>query len=139
MSVVLTDRGIAHDATPFAPLDEWTGAGGVDLPNSVDAAEVFARVRAAEAVRIAFPSFADGRGFTLARRLRQLGFAGRLRAAGHVLPDQYRHLRRAGFDDIAFDDAAAAARFSAAVPDAVSESYRQRLGFTTGVPVPPRP
>jgi uncharacterized protein (DUF934 family) len=54
----------------------------------------------AQAIRIAFPSFADGRGFTLARQLRNNGFQGRLRAQGHVLSDQYAMARRAGFDEV---------------------------------------
>ncbi len=51
-------------------------------------------------IRIAFPAFSDGRGFTLARRLRELGFTGHLRAVGHVLADQYAMARRSGFDDV---------------------------------------
>jgi phosphoadenosine phosphosulfate reductase len=33
-----------------------------------------------------FPGFADGRGFTIAHRLRLMGYTGRLRAHGHVWP-----------------------------------------------------
>ena len=51
-------------------------------------------------IRIDFPSFADGRGFTLARLIRLLGFMGRLRAKGHVIADQYAMARRLGFDEI---------------------------------------
>ena len=54
-----------------------------------------------------FPSFADGRGFTLARRLRLIGYKGRLRARGHVLADQYAMARRSGFDEVEIDDALA--------------------------------
>ena len=42
----------------------------------------------------------DGRGFTLARRLRLMGYRGRLRAKGHVIADQYAMMRRAGFDEV---------------------------------------
>jgi uncharacterized protein (DUF934 family) len=59
-------------------------------------------------IRIHFPSFADGRGFTLARQLRQMGYTGRLRAYGHVLADQYAMARRSGFDEVAIDDDLAA-------------------------------
>ena len=55
-------------------------------------------------IRIDFPSFADGRGFTLAARLRRLGYRGRLRAKGHVISDQYAMARRAGFDEVEIDD-----------------------------------
>ena len=55
-------------------------------------------------IRIAFPSFADGRGFTLARQLRDMGFSGRLRAFGHILSDQYAMARRSGFDEVEISD-----------------------------------
>ena len=51
-------------------------------------------------IRIAFPSHMDGRGFSLARHLRLLGYRGRLRAAGHILTDQYAMARRSGFDEV---------------------------------------
>ena len=55
-----------------------------------------------------FPGFADGRGFTIARQLRLMGYAGRLRAPGHVIADQYAMARRAGFDEVEIDDDLAA-------------------------------
>lgn len=61
-----------------------------------------------EMIRIDFPSSADGRGFTIARGLRLRGFAGRLRAHGHVLADQYAMARRAGFDEVEVNDEIAA-------------------------------
>ena len=51
-------------------------------------------------VRVDFPSFSDGRGFTIARQLRRMGFDGRLRARGHVIADQYAMARRSGFDEV---------------------------------------
>jgi ferredoxin--NADP+ reductase len=53
------------------------------------------------AISINFPSEKDGRGFSLARRLRQLGYLGVLRATGHVMVDQYRHAKQSGFNQIA--------------------------------------
>ena len=47
-------------------------------------------------IRIEFSSFADGRGFSLARILRLMGFSGHLRAYGHVISDQYAMARRSG-------------------------------------------
>ena len=55
-------------------------------------------------IRIPFNDFTDGRGFSLASRLRQLGYTGRLRAAGHVICDQYPLARRSGFDEVAIED-----------------------------------
>lgn len=51
-------------------------------------------------IAIDFPAFTDGRGFSLARRLRELGFRGRLRAAGRLIADQYAMARRVGFDEV---------------------------------------
>ncbi len=51
-------------------------------------------------IRIEFLSFSDGRGFSLARILRLMGFSGHLRAYGHVISDQYAMERRSGFDDV---------------------------------------
>lgn len=56
-------------------------------------------------VAIAFQSFADGRGFSLARRLREThGPAVTLIATGHVLPDQARHAFQSGFDQVLISD-----------------------------------
>lgn len=56
-------------------------------------------------VAITFKSFADGRGFSLARRLRQAHGADiTLVAIGHVLPDQARHAFQSGFDQILISD-----------------------------------
>jgi uncharacterized protein (DUF934 family) len=50
---------------------------------------------------IEFPTFRDGRGFTIARRLReQHAFRGDIRAVGHVLPDQFAALIQCGFTSI---------------------------------------
>lgn len=52
-------------------------------------------------IEIDFPAFTDGRGFSLAQRLRKLGFKGRLRATGRLIADQYAMARRVGFDEVA--------------------------------------
>ena len=52
-------------------------------------------------IAIDFAHFADGRGFSWARILRDEGFRGHLRAMGHIMPDQFRHAMAVGFDDIA--------------------------------------
>jgi uncharacterized protein (DUF934 family) len=53
---------------------------------------------------IPFPSFADGRGFSLARRLRQAGFSGVLRAQGHMIADQFKYALQCGFDEVEISD-----------------------------------
>jgi uncharacterized protein (DUF934 family) len=50
-------------------------------------------------VAIEFPRFNDGRGFSIARQLRdRFGFRGELRAVGWVLRDQLFYMERCGFD-----------------------------------------
>ena len=56
-------------------------------------------------VIVDFPAFGDGRGFSLAVRLRKdLGFKGEIRATGPVIPDQAQFLLRAGFDTVEVAD-----------------------------------
>jgi len=100
LNVIVTDRG-------FGP-DDWAGAGTaqgglVDLGPQDDPETLRGRLEGVGLIRIAFPAFSDGRGFTIARRLRAMGYAGRLRAAGHVLADQYAMARRSGFDEVEID------------------------------------
>src|SRR5688572_27866468 len=50
-------------------------------------------------VAVNFPQFADGRGYSIARLLRErFGFKGELRAIGDVLRDQLFYMRRCGFN-----------------------------------------
>jgi len=57
-------------------------------------------------IAIDFPAFGDGRGFSLAVRLRKdFGFKGEVRAHGPVMPDQALFLLRAGFDSVDIADA----------------------------------
>ncbi|MCB1617030.1 MAG: DUF934 domain-containing protein [Pseudomonadales bacterium] len=47
---------------------------------------------------INFPVFSDGRGFSIARILREkLGYAGEIRAYGQFIRDQLTYLKRCGF------------------------------------------
>lgn len=56
-------------------------------------------------IAIAFPSFTDGRGFSLARLLRERhGFKGEIRAVGHLIPDHGQFLLRSGFDTAEITD-----------------------------------
>lgn len=50
-------------------------------------------------IAIEFPRFTDGRGYSIARQLRERHrFTGELRAVGWVLRDQLFYLERCGFD-----------------------------------------
>jgi uncharacterized protein (DUF934 family) len=60
-------------------------------------------------VEIDFPKFRDGRGFSSARILREMGYTGEIKATGDVLVDLVFFMRRCGFDSFApnvpFNDA----------------------------------
>ena len=50
-------------------------------------------------IAVNFPKFADGRGYSTARLLRERhGYTGELRAIGDVLQDQLYYMKRCGFD-----------------------------------------
>lgn len=102
MSVIITDKGFSdQDSAAALPEDQV-----LTLPSDTDPWAV--DFSAARLVRVDFPAFSDGRGFTIAKVLRQRGYQGRLRAAGHVIADQYTMARRQGFDEVEIDEALAA-------------------------------
>ncbi|WP_259782648.1 DUF934 domain-containing protein [Aestuariispira ectoiniformans] len=58
-----------------------------------------------DVVVVTFPAFSDGRGFSQARLLRERhGFRGEIRAAGHIIQDQYLYLDRSGVDTLEVAD-----------------------------------
>jgi uncharacterized protein (DUF934 family) len=112
MSVIITDTGFSADTWngAFVPLADLAANDvdlGVDLSSTADPHELRGRLASIPMIRVDFPAFNDGRGFTIARTLRALGYTGRLRAKGHVIPDQYAMARRAGFDEVEITDDAA--------------------------------
>lgn len=100
--ISLAARPLGPEPAFLAPeaAREVPGPVAVDLPTDADPRALADPLDRAAAIRITFANFADGRGFGLARRLRDLGFRGRLRAAGWLLPDQKAHARACGFDEI---------------------------------------
>ena len=104
MTVIVTDAGFGSETWTAGFEAETT----LDLASDTDPATLSDRLAGVEIIRIDFPSFADGRGFTLARQLRLMGYGGRLRAKGHVLADQYAMARRTGFDEVEISDELAA-------------------------------
>jgi uncharacterized protein (DUF934 family) len=113
MSIIVTDNGFeAEDWTHgfSAPGSVAANAAvvAIDLASDADPASLASRIDAIDMIRVDFPSFADGRGFTIARRLRLMGFQGRLRAKGHVIADQYAMARRSGFDEVEISEDLAA-------------------------------
>ncbi|MBS3961698.1 MAG: DUF934 domain-containing protein [Sandarakinorhabdus sp.] len=54
-------------------------------------------------IGIDFPKWRDGRGYSSARMLREMGFAGDIRAIGDLTVDQLIFLKRSGFSSLAAD------------------------------------
>ena len=107
MTVIVTDTGFGTDTWTkgYTPANE--AANDVvswDVASDTDPATLVEHLAGVEMIRVDFPSFADGRGFTIARQLRLAGYTGRLRARGHVISDQYAMARRAGFDEVELSD-----------------------------------
>ncbi len=77
----------------------WLGPGDDPGALALDAAQL-------ELIAIDFPSFTDGRGYSLARLLRQRhGYCGELRAIGDIGRDQLYYLVQCGFDAFSLPDA----------------------------------
>lgn len=110
MSVLVTDAGFQNDDWQSGFSDAGTVANdtiSLDLTSDTDP-DTVPLTPSLQMIRVEFPSFADGRGFTIARQLRLRGYEGRLRAKGHVLSDQYAMARRSGFDEVEISDDLAA-------------------------------
>jgi uncharacterized protein (DUF934 family) len=97
MSVIVRDDGFHEDDFRGG---EVRGGAVIDIAADTLPDALPARFDGVEMIRVAFPIFSDGRGFSLARHLRARGYTGRLRAQGHVIADQYAMARRAGFDEV---------------------------------------
>ncbi len=109
MSVIVTDTGFTQVADSANPgLADLGGAVAVDLAHTDDPAALAPVLDRLTLIRIGFPAFSDGRAFTLARRLRMMGYTGELRALGPVIADQYAMARRVGFDAVEIPDELAA-------------------------------
>jgi uncharacterized protein (DUF934 family) len=113
MNVLVTDTGFSADdwTGDFIALTDMAandcGAVAIDLASDAEPTDLEQCLERIAMIRVDFPSFADGRGFTIAAQLRRMGFMGRLRARGQIISDQYAMARRAGFDEVEIDDALA--------------------------------
>ncbi|MCC5988190.1 MAG: DUF934 domain-containing protein [Pararhodobacter sp.] len=131
-SVIVTDRGFAPDELAGVWCETPEAGDALALAPDADPETLRAHLPRLRAIRIAFASFSDGRGFTLAARLRRMGFVGRLRAAGHVIADQYAMARRSGFDEVEIPAELAARQPEEqwrARADWQAHDYRRRVGL----------
>lgn len=82
-----------------AKLQNHDGKVGVKVSGDAETETLEADLSNLDMIAIDFPVFRDGRGYSLARILRdRLGYTGELRATGDVLKDQLFYLQRCGFN-----------------------------------------
>lgn len=75
------------------------------LPPDADLSEIANALPRVKSIFIAFEAFTDGRGFSLARLLRQRhGYDGLLVADGQLIPDQFAFALQCGFDAVRIAD-----------------------------------
>ena len=96
---------------PFARLlEEWetlrhrSGRLGVRLGNADRAESLSTLLPRLSVIVLPFPAFNDGRAYSIARQIRELGYRGELRATGNVLPDQLQFMLQVGFDAFEIDE-----------------------------------
>ena len=103
---------VPDDAPIIVPSALWSadrdtllvrkGSMGVLLAPDDDPADIADDLGQFELVAVQFPKFTDGRGYSIARLLRErYGYTGPLRAVGDVLRDQLFYMLRCGFDAFA--------------------------------------
>src|SRR5437762_11351183 len=94
MATLIRGRRIASESAPSPEQGEV-----LRLEPADDPASVADRLGRAARVEIHFPKFSDGRGFSIARLLRErYGYKGELRAVGDVARDQLSYMESCGFD-----------------------------------------
>jgi uncharacterized protein (DUF934 family) len=114
---LIADNSLVHisDWALAAPQGKTCGL-WITADDSLD--QLPAGFKQLPVIAIHFPAFMDGRGFSLARQLReQKDFQGELRAIGLFFQDQVFMMKRCGFDAYLVPD------------DADLESYKMTLGF----------
>lgn len=95
------DRWLSRDAD----LQSHYGQIGIRLPADADISLIAEDLANVDLITIEFASFTDGRGYSIARTLRQThDFKGELRAVGQILRDQFSALSRCGFDAFEVDE-----------------------------------
>lgn len=108
-------------------------AQGLWLAGDQDLAEILPVLGLLTLIVVEFPKSRDGRGFTLARLLRERhGYEGDLRATGPLLPDQFAMLLQCGFSSLLVPATIPAVRWqeaAAALSQARPRTLLERLSL----------
>ena len=104
---------------------------GVLLANTIKLDTLLPFLADVELAVIAFPAYSDGRGFSLAKQMRNAGFKGILRASGPLIADQFAYALACGFDEIELPEAQAARQpieHWLCAAEAISHTYQRGFG-----------
>jgi uncharacterized protein (DUF934 family) len=114
MPRIIKNGAVTEDwrAGPVYTLEQWLQlddkrGSAVQLEPGEVPSPLLGHLDDIELVVVNFPVFTDGRGFSYGRELRERGYTGELRAAGHFLRDQLTYLSRCGFDAFEMADESA--------------------------------
>ena len=125
MATLIKERRVV--ANPPSPEGEV-----LRLEPQDDPAAFADRIVSAARIEVNFPKFGDGRGFSIARLLRERhGYKGELRAVGEVARDHLYYMEQCGFDAFLLRDGEDVEEALAAFDD-FSEAYQA----TAAQPVP---
>jgi uncharacterized protein (DUF934 family) len=94
---------ISHAVTPEVRFADWlntssTQGDSVLTNGEDDLPSLLASANKLSMIAIEFGTFADGRGFSMARILRREGYEGEIRAVGDVAMDRINFMQRVGFN-----------------------------------------
>ena len=118
MAALIKQRRVVTESAP-SPEGEV-----LRLEPTDDPAAVAGRLAGVARVEVNFPKFGDGRGFSIARLLRErYGYKGELRAVGEITRDHLFFLESCGFDAFELRDGEDPYEALAAFDD-FSESYQ---------------
>ena len=98
---------------------------GVEVPNTVKIEALAPHFARLALIAVTFPGYMDGRGFTLARRLRNAGFTGAIRAVGPLIAEQFAYGLSCGFTEFEIPD-----EHAARMPEAVFQSAAKAFEAT---------
>jgi len=119
MPTLIRNRQIVAEPSPpdlvvFEPGSE----------NADDLTALADKIGASKVIAVNFPKFGDGRGYSIARLLRErYGYKGELRAVGVVARDLLQQMERCGFDSFLLREGEDAQAALAAFGD-FSEAYQ---------------
>jgi uncharacterized protein (DUF934 family) len=93
MGTLIKERRVVQESAP-SPDSRV-----VRLEPGDDPAKIAGELERLARIEVNFPKFGDGRGYSIAKLLRErYGYKGELRAVGHITRDHLYYMERVGFD-----------------------------------------